>query len=78
MQVVGFDMAGVRARDAAGLHVDTPAIDFDNHNTFAIFRGSVQNGFFLTLNVFGEEVKLGFSVEAGAGGSLALRGRTAQ
>jgi hypothetical protein len=50
ISVIGLDMAGVRARNAAGLQVDMPALDFDDHDSFAKFRASVHSGSFVMLD----------------------------
>jgi hypothetical protein len=49
ISIVGLDMAGVRARNATGLEVDTSALDFDDHDTFTTSHTSVHIDSFLML-----------------------------
>ena len=43
ISAIGLAVDRVCARNATLLQVDTPAMDFDNHDTFARFRASVHN-----------------------------------
>jgi hypothetical protein len=76
-QIVGLDMAVVRARYLAGREVDAPVVDIDDDDSFSVYSCSIHNITFLV----GGDSRLALPVVCPRGpdrGRWAGTGQTAQ